>query len=202
MLLDFADYVLEERFAKVDDVVSRVLGGGVANRWLSRLRPTDRWMDEQYKRCEALDVDECDTADRELLEFFHYALTRDRERALKRQRAGRGSAARGAEAEAGGEGVGGVAVAVAPPSYEVEPAWPELTEEAMMESNEWAAPVTSFIRQNLYTLTVQSRHFCSKDLEITHKNLIKEQRLAGGKALAPKVMQAQKRQRAAGSGQP
>ena len=36
-----------QRFSKVDDVVSRVLGGGVANRWLTRLRPTERWMNDR-----------------------------------------------------------------------------------------------------------------------------------------------------------
>jgi hypothetical protein len=32
VLLDFADYVLSGRFSQIDDIVSRVLGGGVANR--------------------------------------------------------------------------------------------------------------------------------------------------------------------------
>ena len=32
VLLDFSDEVLVDRFSKIDDLVSRVLGGGVANR--------------------------------------------------------------------------------------------------------------------------------------------------------------------------
>ena len=46
-LLDFSDEVLVDRFSQIDDLVSRVLGGGVANRWLTRLRPTEQWMAER-----------------------------------------------------------------------------------------------------------------------------------------------------------
>ena len=76
VLLDYADNVLEERFSKTDDVVSRVLGGGVSNRWLTRLRPTDAWMLERRKRSQANDA--------ELEGFFAFALSRDRNRAIER----------------------------------------------------------------------------------------------------------------------
>jgi hypothetical protein len=42
-LLDFSDNFLVARLAGVDDRVSRVLGGGVANRWMTRLRPVEQW---------------------------------------------------------------------------------------------------------------------------------------------------------------
>jgi len=50
VLLSHADNVLEQRFSLTDDVVSRVLGGGVSNRWLTRLRPTDLWMEARLER--------------------------------------------------------------------------------------------------------------------------------------------------------
>ena len=43
-LLQFSDEVLVDRFSAIDDLVSRVLGGGVANRYQTRLLPTARWM--------------------------------------------------------------------------------------------------------------------------------------------------------------
>ncbi|KAH8070052.1 hypothetical protein JL721_5274 [Aureococcus anophagefferens] len=42
-LLDFADEVLVERFSKVDDRVKRVLGGGVEDRFETRLMPAGDW---------------------------------------------------------------------------------------------------------------------------------------------------------------
>ena len=50
----------------------------------------------------------------------------------------------------------------------------------------------------LSELTRESRKFCSKELEITHKGLIKEQRRAGGKANAPGVLEAFARQKGRG----
>ncbi|KAH8071822.1 hypothetical protein JL720_11323 [Aureococcus anophagefferens] len=43
-LLDFADEVLVERFSKVDDRVKRVLGGGVEDRFETRLMPAGDWV--------------------------------------------------------------------------------------------------------------------------------------------------------------
>ena len=50
ILLDYSDEVLVDRFSMVDDLVSRVLGGGISNRWLTRLRPTEQWMVERRSR--------------------------------------------------------------------------------------------------------------------------------------------------------
>ena len=74
VLLSHADNVLEMRFSLTDDVVSRVLGGGVANRWLTRLRPTDLWMEARRAR----------GADDGISAFLAHAVRRDRERALER----------------------------------------------------------------------------------------------------------------------
>jgi hypothetical protein len=40
---------------QVDDLVSRVLGGGVANRWLTRLKPTEQWLSQRLEKREARD---------------------------------------------------------------------------------------------------------------------------------------------------
>ena len=73
-----AAQVLVERFSLTDDVVSRVLGGGVANRWLTRLRPTDEWLAGRLARSG-------DGASEDGLgAFFAYAVGRDREGALER----------------------------------------------------------------------------------------------------------------------
>jgi len=74
VLLSHADNVLEQRFSLTDDVVSRVLGGGVSNRWLTRLRPTDLWMEARLER----------KADDGISAFLEHAVRRDRERALER----------------------------------------------------------------------------------------------------------------------
>ena len=56
----------------------------------------------------------------------------------------------------------------------------------------------SVVSAYLSELTRDSRKFCSKELEITHKGLIKEQRKAGGKANAPGVLAAFARQKGRG----
>lgn len=71
-LLDFADEVLVERFSKVDDRVKRVLGGGVEDRFETRLMPAGDWVLKHG------------AAHRE---FFLFAAKRDRERARARRRA-------------------------------------------------------------------------------------------------------------------
>ena len=52
VLLAFADTVLFERFSAIDDLVSRVLGGGVANRYQTRLVPTAKWMADRERKPE------------------------------------------------------------------------------------------------------------------------------------------------------
>jgi len=72
-LLEYSDEVLHERFSKVDDVVSRVLGGGVANRWLTRLKPVEEWMKNP-----APTTKKRMTHDQgEIQAFLSYALQRD-----------------------------------------------------------------------------------------------------------------------------
>ena len=90
---------------QVDDVVSRVLGGGVANRWLGRLRPVAKWLEDARKgdlickqqrasgnawRRSADGLEGAASREgrfgsvRELDDFFAYAVRRDRERAVVR----------------------------------------------------------------------------------------------------------------------
>jgi len=150
VLLEFADYVLSGRFSQVDDVVSRVLGGGVANRWLMRLRPTDQWMQMEGASSEGGDDDTRSSETRSLL---LYALNRDRERAI----------ARGG----GSDGAGAIEAPIA---------------------DEDAAE--AYVAAQLSELTMESRRFCARELEITHKTLIREQRKAGGKKFSPLVQSA------------
>jgi len=77
VLLGYGDEVLVERFSQTDDVVSRVLGGGVANRWLTRLRPTHEWMQARLETASGA-LGGTDMLSR----FFAYALARDQARAL------------------------------------------------------------------------------------------------------------------------
>ena len=145
VLLAFSDHVLSDRFSQVDDVVSRVLGGGVANRWLTRLRPTARWMEGRAQAAaEGATVDAAESH----ADFFLYALRRDRHRALEGRREG-----------------------VEPP----------------LES---AAEAERQVREICSELTLASRRFCSKETEITHKALIREQRKSGGKFKSPTVQRA------------
>jgi hypothetical protein len=148
VLLSYADDVLVDRFSETDDVVSRVLGGGVANRWLTRLRPTETWLGERL-RGEAADGGgaAAGAAEDELSEFFAYALRRDRDNAV----------ARGWPAEQAEWVVG----------KRVE----ELSPEPILSSY-------------LSRLTLNSRPFCEKEVEITHKGLISK-RQAMPKATAP-----------------
>jgi hypothetical protein len=75
--------------------VLQVLGGGVANRWLTRLRPTDEWMAARQAPRTAGIADgsggaigggegEDGADDDELSAFFSLAVSRDVERALER----------------------------------------------------------------------------------------------------------------------
>ena len=71
LLLTHADHVLEERFSQVDDLVSRVLGGGVRERWGGRLEPVQSWVGERESSAE-------------LGAFLAFCLRRDRQRAIDR----------------------------------------------------------------------------------------------------------------------
>jgi len=156
VLLSYADNVLVERFSLTDDVVSRVLGGGVANRWLTRLRPTDEWLAGRLARSG-------DGASEDGLgAFFAYAVGRDREGALERGCSLEDAEWRGCDVE------------------------------------ETTAEPERLISTYLTSLTASSERFCTREVEITHKGLIKEQRKAGGKAAAPKVRAAKDRQRGQG----
>jgi len=158
VVLDHADHVLEERFSKTDDVVSRVLGGGVSNRWVTRLRPTKSWMADYLESGEP-------TMPAHLVDFFRYAIERDRVRALERGCSVEDAEWRGCEVE-----------------------------DEIMSGSSAVQLVASYVEE----LIVSSRRFCSREREITHKELIKEQRQAGGKANAPKVKAAAVSQRGRG----
>ena len=133
-LLAFGDEVLTERFSAVDDLVSRVLGGGVANRYETRLKPTVKWLTNRHP--DALSA------------FFLHAARWDREQA----------------------------------------ATTETTSlEAPIQS---AAEAEAFVRDSCAELLKRGKRFCNKELEITHKSLIKEQRRAGGKKFSPTVQTA------------
>jgi len=163
VLLEYGDNVLIDRFSETDDVVSRVLGGGVANRWLTRLRPTDTWLQDRLQECLA---DESAGEERdEISQFFAYAVRRDRQRAIDRGCSLEDAEWRGCEIE---------------------------------DEFDDACLPASVVSAYLSELTRDSRKFCSKELEITHKGLIKEQRKAGGKANAPGVLAAFARQKGRG----
>ena len=56
----------------------------------------------------------------------------------------------------------------------------------------------ALIAARLHGLTQLSQRFCKREVAITHKELIKQQRKAGGKANAPKVQEAAARQKGRG----
>ena len=98
LLLAHADHVLEERFSQVDDLVSRVLGGGVRERWGGRLEPVHSWVSERESSAE-------------LGAFLAFCLRRDRQRAIDRGCSVEDleEAEAGCEVETGGEQRYGVA---------------------------------------------------------------------------------------------
>lgn len=133
-LLAFADEVLVDRFSALDDLVSRVLGGGVANRYETRLKPTVKWL-------EARSPDS-------LSAFFLHAAKWDRANAKKTETTS--------------------------------------LEDELTTSEE----AETFVRDACSDLLVKGKRFCNKELEITHKQLIREQRQFGGKKFAPLVVDA------------
>ena len=50
LLMEYAMDVMSNRFSKTQDVVSRVLGGGVSNRWLTRLCPIQDYLLSREKK--------------------------------------------------------------------------------------------------------------------------------------------------------
>ena len=154
-LLRFSDEVLVDRFSAIDDLVSRVLGGGVANRYQTRLRPTRKWMERRL------------TQPRDALsDFFLYAATRDRDRARVRVD------------EFGNPVVCDPADEACLPQNALEEAFPS------------PADAEAFVLKTCTASCVEAKRFCNKELEITHKTLIKEQRLFGGKKFSPTVQEA------------
>jgi len=144
-LLDFSDVVLVERFSAIDDLVSRVLGGGVANRYQTRLKPTKKWLDAAPAS-----------------DFFLHAARRDRANAIERL----------------GNGACDIASGLCDVDDEVE------------DECASAAEAAERIDRYLAELLTNARKFCNKELEITHKQLIKEQRRSGGKKFSPAVQEA------------
>jgi hypothetical protein len=69
-LLDYADDILIGRFSRVDDRVERVLGGGVENRFETRLEPIADWVLERGSFAQR--------------DFFLFSARRDRDRARAR----------------------------------------------------------------------------------------------------------------------
>jgi len=171
MLLSHADHILVERFSQTDDVVSRVLGGGVANRWLTRLRPTYGWLSRLLlsngTSGDAVSDKGGGSLSTELREFFQYAVDRDRQRALERGCTLEDIEWRGCEVEG----------------------------ECTLEGG---CDPAQLVFSYLESLTRSSQRFCSREREITHKELIKQQRKAGGKANAPKVQEAKALQQGRG----
>ena len=53
-----------------------------------------------------------------------------------------------------------------------------------------AAEAEAFVRDTCAELLKRGKRFCNKELEITHKQLIREQRQFGGKKFAPLVVDA------------
>ena len=53
-----------------------------------------------------------------------------------------------------------------------------------------AAEAEAFVRETCSELLKRGKRFCNKELEITHKQLIREQRQFGGKKFAPLVVDA------------
>ena len=142
----------------MDDVVSRVLGGGVANRWLTRLKPTQVWASERAEVAKkaASNFDATATAaEAENLAFFKYSKSRFRQRALRR-------------------------------GYH---RWVEQPFQSGEQVRDWLA-------EQAATLVLDSRQFCKREVEITHKALIREQRKAGGKANSARVQRAVEKQKA------
>ena len=59
-------------------------------------------------------------------------------------------------------------------------------EDAIDDADDPAAIIEGYVEG----LTMAARVFCSREREITHKHLIKKQRLAGGYAQAPETKKA------------
>jgi hypothetical protein len=142
----------------VDDVVSRVLGGGVANRWLTRLKPIQLWAAARAPAAAAAAAafDATATAaEAETAAFFEYAMARFRQRALDR-------------------------------------GFHRWVEQPFGSGEE----VRAWLAEQAEELVLESKIFCKREVEITHKALIKEQRKAGGKANSERVQRAVERKKA------
>ena len=65
-----------------------------------------------------------------------------------------------------------------------------------------AAEAEAFVGEQCRALTLSSRQFCKRELEITHKELVKAQRKSGGKFKTPAVIKAIEGARAAEAASP
>ena len=232
-------------------MVSRVLGGGVANRWLGRLRPVSRWLEDarngdlleptragggnEWRRTAnggagATALEGGFSSTEELDEFFAFAMKRDRERAIMRLSTAGGTltpdtvepeCAAGAEA---GDWVMKMCVLRSANLGRPDGATDGATVRRAVPSgcnghngcngcNERCRlacfclcralrPVSSVLTMFTYaygrrcsTLVHTSRRFCSRDAEVTHKALIKQQRRAGGMLNSPNVRRAMAEER-------
>mmetsp|Transcript_66808 Transcript_66808/g.150906 ORF Transcript_66808/g.150906 Transcript_66808/m.150906 type:complete len:807 (-) Transcript_66808:273-2693(-) len=202
ILLDFGDEVLVDRFAKVDDLVSRVLGGGVANRWLTRLQPIQKWLadclarkEERERKARLLGADsqtvrevQQEAKDAELFKFFEYAMSR-------------GPAG---EVQAGSTSCLLPAAGSTLDQAHLEDALPLLQtkleaprpNEVFEKLEELAAEAgspegaTTYVQAALDTFVESSRPFCRRELDKSHQAFIKEQRRAGGKKFSPTAKKA------------
>ena len=144
LLLAHADHTLEERFSRVDDLVSRVLGGGVRQRWGGRLEPVQRWVSERESSAE-------------LGAFLAFCLRRDRQRAI-----GRGCSVDDLEEERGLEA-----------GCEVQAAGEEHYGQADGEEHYGVAAehkaAAAFVSARLGGLADEARRFFPHERAITHK---------------------------------
>jgi len=217
LLLDFSDEVLIQRFSKVDDLVSRVLGGGVANRWLTRLKPTEHWLAQRLDKRKAREqkvrvlgpssvtnqeAKEAIKADR-YARFFEYAQKRGsaslatRAAAVVPQRvtpeAAAATAARVAAAKTAADAEAAVKE-LAECAWDSAPGGEATAQELCgrddASAGDGGAPAFDLVFEQLRTLTAETRKFCTRELDKTHIALMKEQRSAGGKKFSPTVQKA------------
>ena len=202
----------------MDDLVSRVLGGGVANRWLTRLKPTEQWLSQRLEKREARDTkvrvlgpdrvtnqEAKEAQTDELYErFFQYAQQRGSAACATRAAA---SVPRRVTPEAAAATA--ARVAAAKTAADAEAAVKELaasTATATLErpssssssggggsegdEDSDTASAIEHIYEKLRVLTATTRKFCTRDLDKTHVALMKEQRSSGGKKFSPNVKKA------------
>jgi len=219
VLLQYSDTVLVDRFSKVDDLVSRVLGGGVANRWMTRLKPTVEWLEDHKSKGEARALKKTRLPDwvtnQEIaLDAQAEARSAFLAYALKRGETGPAASA-GREAPKEDKAAEALAeIAAAATAREARDAARKAVsgqvllesfgrinkpradaESAEMTEAEYQAAVVAagasdFVLETLTEMIESSRQFCKRELDKTHQAFIKEQRKAGGKKFSPTAKKA------------